>query len=94
MAINIKEVEHIALLARINITEEEKQEFAEQLSSILQYADKLNEIDTENTLPLYHILPICNVFRQDKVIESPPRDELSANAPEFQDGYFKVPKIL
>ena len=94
MAINIKEVEHIALLARINITEQEKQEFAEQLSSILQYADKLNEIDTENTLPLYHILPICNVFREDIVIESPARDELSANAPEFQDGYFKVPKIL
>lgn len=94
MAITIKEVEHIASLAKINITEEEKREFAGQLSSILQYADKLNELNTEDTLPLYHILPIYNVLREDKVIESPARDELFANAPESQDGYFKVPKIL
>lgn len=94
MAISLEEVEHIAMLARINITEEEKKEFAEQLSTVLQYAEKLNEINTEDTDPLYHILPIYNVFREDEIIESPDRNELFANAPVFQDGYFKVPKIL
>ncbi len=94
MALTIKEVEHIALLARIEITEDEKKTFAEQLSAILQYADKLNELDTTDTIPLDHILPIHNVFREDEVITSPNREELFANAPEFQDGYFKVPRIL
>jgi len=94
MALTIKEVEHIALLARIEITEGEKKEFAEQLSAILQYADKLNELDTADILPLDHILPVYNVFREDEVIVSPKREELFANAPEFQDGYFKVPRIL
>lgn len=94
MALTIKEVEHIALLARISITEEEKRDFAEQLSAILQYADKLKELNTDDISPLDHILPIFNVFREDIIIESPGRDELSVNAPEFQDGYFKVPKIL
>lgn len=94
MAISLREVEHIALLARINITEEEKKEFAGQLNAVLQYAGKLNEINTEDIAPLYHILPIYNVFREDMIVESPDRNELFANAPEFQDGYFKVPKIL
>lgn len=94
MALTIKEVEHIALLARIEISEDEKKAFAEQLSAILQYADKLNELDTTDTVPLDHILPIHNVFREDEVITSPSREDIFANAPESQDGYFKVPRIL
>lgn len=94
MAIDMKEVEHIALLARINISEEEKAEFAEQMNLILQYIEKLNELDTSGIEPLYHILPIYNVFREDHAVESPARDELLANAPQQEDGYYKVPRIL
>jgi aspartyl-tRNA(Asn)/glutamyl-tRNA(Gln) amidotransferase subunit C len=94
VAIDIKEVEHIALLARINISEKEKAEFAEQMTQILQYVEKLNELNTNEVEPLYHILPIYNVFREDNVVESPDRDELFANAPQHEDGYYKVPRIL
>lgn len=94
MALTIKEVEHVALLARLSLSEEEKQKFAEQLSSILDYADSLNFIPTEGVEPLTHILPIQNVFREDEVKTSMDRREILANAPLAEDSQYKVPKIL
>lgn len=94
MALSIKEVEHVALLARLRLSEDDKILFAEQLSSILEYADRLNELSTENIEPLDHILPIYNVFREDEVIESPSRDEILANAPQVEEGQYRVPKII
>lgn len=94
MALSIKEVEHVALLARLQLTEQEKTQFAEQLSSILEYANKLNELDTDNVEPLDHILPIYNVFRNDEVQPGTPREEILANAPVVEDGQYKVPRII
>lgn len=94
MVLTIKEVEHVALLARLNLNEDEKETFAEQLSSILEYVDKLNGLPTENVEPLTHILPIYNVFREDKVKPGTPRDEILANAPLLEENQYKVPKIM
>ncbi|MGI5880752.1 MAG: Asp-tRNA(Asn)/Glu-tRNA(Gln) amidotransferase subunit GatC [Syntrophomonadaceae bacterium] len=94
MALTIKEVEHLAILSRIALTDEEKELFAGQMSDILKYADKLNQLNTDNIEPMVYILPALNVFREDEVIPAPPREELLANASVAEDGYFKVPKIL
>jgi len=94
MALTIKEVEHVALLARLQLKEEEKLAFAEQLSSILEYVDKLNELATDEVEPLTHILPVFNVFRPDESKPGSPREEILANAPLVEDGQYKVPKIM
>jgi aspartyl-tRNA(Asn)/glutamyl-tRNA(Gln) amidotransferase subunit C len=94
VAISEKQVEQIAYLARLTITEAEKQLFAEQLTAILEYAEKLNEINTEQVEPLHHILPIYNVFREDEVKPGVSRDEILANAPLVEDGQYKVPRII
>jgi len=94
MALTIKEVEHVAQLARLNLTEEEKIKFADQLSTILNYADTLKAIPTEDIEPLTHILPICNVFREDQAKPSMDREEILANAPLAEDFQYKVPKIM
>jgi aspartyl-tRNA(Asn)/glutamyl-tRNA(Gln) amidotransferase subunit C len=94
MALTIKEVEHVALLARLELAEKEKQELAEQLSSILNYVDKLNELPTDGIEPLAHILPVYNVFREDGISPGTERREILANAPLVEDGQYKVPKIM
>jgi len=94
MALTVKEVEHVALLARLSLNEDEKKNFAEQLSSILNYADTLKLLPTEGVEPLTHILPISNVFRADEVKPSMPREEIIANAPQAEAGQYKVPKII
>ena len=94
MALTIKEAEHLAILSRLTLTDEEKELFTRQMSDILAYADKLNQLDTDNIEPMVYILPADNVFREDEVVPGPPREELLANASVVEEGYFKVPKIL
>jgi len=94
VAISVKQVEQVAYLARLELTEPEKQLFAEQLTAILEYAEKLNEIDTEKVEPLHHILPIYNVLREDVVQPGPSREEILSNAPLVEDGQYKVPRII
>lgn len=94
MAVTIEEIKQAAFLARINTSAEEAKEFTRQLNDILKYADRIKELDTKDASPLYHILPVYNVFRQDEIIAGPDRNELMSNAPEAQDGYYKVPRIL
>jgi len=94
MALTIKEVEHVALLARLSLSEAEKEKFASQLSTILDYADKLNLLTTDGVEPLTHILPISNVMRPDEATHSMPREEIISNAPLAEDGQYKVPKII
>lgn len=94
MALTIKEVEYVAQLARLQLNDEEKHSFAEQLSSILEYVDKLNELSTDGVEPLAHILPVFNVFRADESRPGSPREEILANAPLVEDGQYKVPKIM
>lgn len=94
MDISHKEVEHVAKLARLEVSEEEKVIFARQLSAILSYMDQLKELDTTGVEPTATVLPAANVFREDEVRPSLPREQALANAPEQVDGFFRVPKIL
>lgn len=91
--ITLKDVEHVAKLARLGLTEEEKEKFAGQLSSIISYVEQLNEVNTEGVEPMAHAIEFCNVFREDKVDEAGLRKELLSNAPQEEDGYFRVPRI-
>ncbi|WP_408955631.1 Asp-tRNA(Asn)/Glu-tRNA(Gln) amidotransferase subunit GatC [Natroniella sp. ANB-PHB2] len=94
MKIDQETVEKIAHLARLEVSEEEKEVFANQLSDILEHAEKLNELDTEDVEPTAHALPIKNVFRKDEVRESLEREDTLANAPDKDKGMFKVPQIV
>ncbi|GAA0137316.1 Asp-tRNA(Asn)/Glu-tRNA(Gln) amidotransferase subunit GatC [Paenibacillus sp. YSY-4.3] len=94
MSIEIKDVEHVARLARLNLTDEEREMFTEQLNAILQYAEKLNELDTEGVEPTTHVLRLNNVMRDDVVAESLTQEKVFRNAPEEEDGQFKVPAVL
>lgn len=94
MSIETKDVEHVAKLARLNLSMEEKSMFTEQLNAILQYAEKLNELDTDNVAPTTHVLHLSNVLRDDVVKESLPAEKVFRNAPEEEDGQFKVPAVL
>ncbi|ABY91847.1 aspartyl/glutamyl-tRNA(Asn/Gln) amidotransferase subunit C [Thermoanaerobacter thermohydrosulfuricus] len=94
MAISRSEVEHVAKLARLKFSQEEIEEFTVQLSKIIDYVNKLNELDTENVEPTAHIVPIHNVFREDEVKPSMDRDKILMNAPYKENGCFKVPKII
>lgn len=94
LTISIKDVEHVAMLARLELTEDEKHLYTEQLNAILQSMDKLQELDTTDVAPTAHVLPIENVFREDLVRPSMSRDEVLKNAPWEEDGQFRVPKIV
>ena len=89
-----EEIEHIAMLARLSLTEEEKELFSAQLSSILDYMEKLNELDTEHIEPTSHVLSISNVMREDSPGDSIPREDALANAPDRTDKFYRVPKII
>ena len=91
--IEIKDVEHVAKLARLELTEEEKQKFSTQLNSILEYVNEMNEIDTTDIEPMSHALPVYNVMREDEVSYEQTKEELMKNAPYEEDGFFRVPKI-
>jgi len=96
MKITEKEVEYVARLARLELTGDEKIKFAGQLESILSYIDKLNALDTKNIPPTSHALSLKNVWREDKLEVCPDatREALLANAPEREDDFFKVKKVI
>ncbi len=93
MSINIETVEHVAKLARLSLTEDEKKQFAEQLGRIIDNFNELSEVDTAGVEPLCHALPVVNVLRDDEVKPSVGREKLMANAPCEENGFFRVPKI-
>ncbi len=88
------QVRKVAKLSRLDLSEAEVGEFTGQLSAILEYVEKMNELDTADVEPLAHCLPISNVFRDDCVRESLGTEKTLANAPQRDGGFFKVPKIL
>lgn len=94
MSITVKDVQHVAKLARLQLSPEEEATFTEQMNAILQYAEKLNELDTEHVKPTTHVLQVSNVMREDVVRESLSQEEALLNAPEDEDGQFKVPAVL
>lgn len=94
MSIQTKDVEHVAKLARLHLTDEEREMFTEQLNAILQYAEKLNELNTDDIAPTTHVLHLSNVMREDEVKESLSPEKVFRNAPDEEDGQFKVPAVL
>lgn len=94
MKITRQDVENVALLSRLEMTAEELDAYSGQLNAILEYADVLNKLDTQGIEPTAHVLPLNNVMRPDEVKPSLPRELALSNAPEAEDGYFKVPKVM
>ena len=94
MAITMKDVEYVAKLARLELTKEEKEKYSKQLGDILNYINKLNELDTSAVEPTSHVVAISNVFRQDEVKPSLTNEEVLSNAPKKEKGFFKVKKVI
>lgn len=94
MKITRKDVENVALLSRLEIPEAEIEKYTGHLNAFLEYADVLTGLDTEGVQPTAHVLPLKNVFRADEVKPSLERELALSNAPEKENGYFKVPKIV
>ncbi|HDL19538.1 MAG TPA: Asp-tRNA(Asn)/Glu-tRNA(Gln) amidotransferase subunit GatC [Bacteroidetes bacterium] len=94
MKITKKEVKKIADLAKLALTDEEKEKFTRQLGEILAYMEILNRVNTENIPPAYHIHETKNVFRKDQSEKWLNQDEATANAPKKFKGYFSVPKVI
>jgi aspartyl-tRNA(Asn)/glutamyl-tRNA(Gln) amidotransferase subunit C len=92
--ISSEEIEHIAVLARLSLSDKEKEIFGLQLSSILGYMEKLNELDTSSAEPTSHVLSLSNVMRNDSIKGSLPRDEALKNALAHTGKFYRVPKII
>lgn len=94
MGIARKDVEHVARLARLALTEEEKELFEQQLSKVLEHAARVTSLDTEGVPPTSHAIPFANVVRPDEEEECLTQSEAVAAAPAPESGYFRVPRIL
>jgi aspartyl-tRNA(Asn)/glutamyl-tRNA(Gln) amidotransferase subunit C len=88
------DIEHVALLARLKLTESEKELFSRQVGSVIEYIDQLNELDTTDVEPTAHILSIKNILREDKLSVSIPKDKAMLNAPDKDGSFYRVPKII
>ena len=94
MKITTKDVEQEALLSRLEIPTDQQEDFTGRLNSILDYMEMLNSLDTTGIEPTAHVLPLKNVMRAEETQPSLARDLALSNAPEQEDGYFRVPKIM
>jgi aspartyl-tRNA(Asn)/glutamyl-tRNA(Gln) amidotransferase subunit C len=94
MIITDDTINYVAALAKLELSSEEKEKAKKDLSSILEYMETMNELNTDAIEPMSHVFPIRNVFREDKVTNHPNRDVLLSNAPDSKDGCFKVPKTV
>jgi aspartyl-tRNA(Asn)/glutamyl-tRNA(Gln) amidotransferase subunit C len=89
-----KDVEYVAWLARLELSEEEKDRFTQQLGQVLEHAEKIKSLDTKDIEPTSHAIPLKNVMREDRVSPSLSQEEALSNAPRQEGGYFVVPRIL
>lgn len=87
-------IEYVGILAKLELTEEEKEAAKKDMGRMLDYIDKLNGLDTDGVEPMSHIFPIYNVFREDVVENGDEREQMLKNAPESKDGAFKVPRTV
>jgi aspartyl-tRNA(Asn)/glutamyl-tRNA(Gln) amidotransferase subunit C len=94
MGISRQDVEHVALLSRLELSEGEKEQFTHQLNDILQYMNKLRSLATDGIEPTAHILPMNNIFRDDNSEPGMERELALANAPKQRKGLFEVPRII
>ncbi|MEW6726212.1 MAG: Asp-tRNA(Asn)/Glu-tRNA(Gln) amidotransferase subunit GatC [Bacillota bacterium] len=89
-----KDVQHVALLARLELTPEEEEMYTSQLGRILDYARILQDLDTGEVPPTAHVLPLQNIFREDEVGEHLDVEDVLANTPDRKGNFFRVPKIV
>ena len=94
MSLTLKEVEHISELARLELTDAEKEQYREQLSAILDYAQRLQEVDTANIPPTSSMLPLSTDLREDVPLPGLTLEETLQNAPDQKGGQFKVPPVF
>ncbi len=94
MDISVNEIEKVASLSRIELTTEEKSTFRSQLTDILDYMKKLDELNTNDVQPMAYATSLKNVFREDRVESSYARQEILKLSPSNSNGFFKVPKVL
>lgn len=87
-------IEYVGILAKLELNEEEKEHAKKDMGSMLDYIDKLNELDTTGVEPMSHVFPVQNVFREDIVVNGDDRENILKNAPEEKDGSFVVPKTV
>jgi aspartyl-tRNA(Asn)/glutamyl-tRNA(Gln) amidotransferase subunit C len=92
--ISLKDVEHVARLARLELSAAEKERMRKELDGILSYIDKLRALDTSGVEPTTHAVPLTNVLRDDTEVPSLPQEEMLANAPDRHGELFRVPKII
>lgn len=94
MSVSREDVRHVAELARLDFSEEDEEQMADELSRILGYVDKLNELDTSGVPPMSHVLDVTNVFRPDDVTERIDREQALASAPDSDGEFFRVPQVI
>jgi len=94
MAISREDVRHIAKLARLRFSDDGEAKMADEMGRILDYVDKLNELDTTGVPPMSHVLDIHNVFREDEVEQRIDHEDALRNAPDADSDYFRVPKVI
>ena len=94
MPVTIADVEHIATLARLSFTEEEKQKLTLQLNTILAYMEQLNTLDTSRIEPLSHVIELKTAFREDTLQPSLSQEDALRNAPARTDKFYRVPKVI
>jgi len=94
LKLSSQKVEYVAHLARLEITEKEKDKFTAQLNDILLYIDKLNELDTKGVEPMSHAIAVTNAFREDNIVDSIGTEKSLANAPDARGELFRVPKVI
>lgn len=87
-------IEYVGILAKLELSDEEKEQAKKDMANMLDYIDTLNELDTSGVEPMSHVFPVNNVFREDVVTNGDDREELLANAPEAKEGAFVVPKTF
>lgn len=94
MSLSNDQVKRVATLARLELEDDEVEQFAGQLSKVLDYIEQLNELDTDGVEPTSHALDLANVFRDDRVNRPFDADVWGANAPSKDQGHFRVPKVI
>lgn len=94
MQITDELIDYVSSLARLALSDEEKEKTKEEIGKIIDYMDILNTLDTTGVEPMSHVLPVTNVFREDDVVPSYDRDVILKNAPDGNDGTFRVPKTV
>lgn len=87
-------IDYVGILAKLDLSGTEKEQAKKDMGRMLDYIDKLNELDTEGVEPMSHIFPVNNVFREDVVVNGDDRDSMLANAPARKDGTYMVPKTV